>query len=447
MQDAADDAADYDAAETGADAAPDAAVAPAFDPEAVPASAERFPMGVRAGDATGEGAVFATRFDGGDPLVLTDFADGQGPGAIAAEARAVAGEAGDVYVELAGLAAGTWYRYAFRQAGGSPAFRSPLGRIRTALPDTSLEPVVFGACSCTKAAYAPFGAIGEAAADALDFFLLLGDTVYADGSHSLADYRASWQETVGRPEYAALLGSTGIMATWDDHEVANNWNPETHPAAEVAAAKQALLEHLPIRRHPEGRLWRSYRWGRTLEVFILDCRGERKPSTRQGPDAQYISPEQLAWLQEALAGSPAAFKIIANSVPITDMPPLYVSEDDRWEGYAAQREALLGFIADQGIGGVVFLAGDFHFPCVAHIEPPDAPLHPVYEILCGPGAQIPNPAWLILTGDGIFGNQFEWASAVNNYTRFIADPSDMTLAVEFVTPTGTVEYSTVLSIA
>lgn len=161
-------------------------------------------------------------------------------------------------------------------------------------------------------------------------------------------------------------------ATWDDHEVADNWDPESIDPARLETAREAFFENLALRRLPppnENRVWRSFRWGRTLEIFVLDCRSERRPSTRNGPDAQCISRTQMDWLKAGLAASTAAFKIIANSVPIANFPGAFdLQANDRWEGYPAQRAELLDFLTGRAIRGVVFVSGDFHLATVAHLE-------------------------------------------------------------------------------
>ena len=71
------------------------------------------------------------------------------------------------------------------------------------------------------------------------------------------------------------------------------------------------------------RIWRSFRWGHSAEVFVLDCRGERRPSTRSvNPtrESVYISRAQMDWLKAGLRASPAVFKFIVNSVPIYGRP-------------------------------------------------------------------------------------------------------------------------------
>ena len=142
-----------------------------------------------------------------------------------------------------------------------------------------LEVIAFGGISCNNINYAPWDPLFHAATSAFDFFLFAGDTVYADGSNTLEDFQGAYGESISPDYYRAILEATSVYATWDDHEVDNNWDPETMNPATIQAATDAFFEHLPIRRVQEApdRVWRSHRWGKTLELFILDCRSERLP--------------------------------------------------------------------------------------------------------------------------------------------------------------------------
>ena len=76
----------------------------------------------------------------------------------------------------------------------------------------------------------------------------------------------------------------------------------------------------------------------------------------------------MTWLKQGLSDSPCVFKVILNSVPITNMPFLFdLGADDSWVGYEAQREEILSHISD-GVTGAVWLAGDFHFGAVTRVE-------------------------------------------------------------------------------
>ncbi len=458
VQDAAErDAVDgeADAAEVGGDVptpdvdveadAAEADLAPVepevFDPGALPWDASEYPLGIAAGEPRPGGALLWTQYAGEAPLEVVVFADDEddaAPGVVAARVEAAPEDAGFTKVTVDGLATNTRYRYAFT-AGGE---RSQVGWFRTAPALDALVPVTFGGSSCSKPLHRPYTALQHAAAADLAFFLLAGDTTYADGSVTREDYRAAWADSLTDVGYRALLRRTPVLATWDDHEVDNNWTEASVSPEQLAAARGAFFEHLPIARLPDApdRIWRSHRWGATLEVFVLDGRGERKPETRGTAEAQYVSPEQLAWLMDGLAASPAVFKVVLNSVPFTNMSPLYPSGKDRWQGYPEQRGPLLAHMAE--IPGVFWLSGDFHFGALAHLEPFGTG-SAMWEVFMGHVAQIPNPAALLL--DKLPG-QFPFVTAEANTVRFTADPlaTPPKLEVTFVSAKGAVLHTATL---
>jgi alkaline phosphatase D len=281
--------------------------------------------------------------------------------------------------------------------GSAPEFsaRSRIGRFVSAPLPGQKPKTVFGGTSCIKNNRAPFETLPHAAGKKLDFFVLGGDNTYNDSASTLSEYRTLWLTQIGEPTYQTLLQSTGHYATWDDHEVDNDWNPELISQTRLAAATQTFFEHLAIRRDITfpNRVWRRYTWGDTIDVFVLDSRSERKPSTIVSQNPQYISPEQMAWLKDGLKTSTATFKLIVNSVPITNFPHVFdVASNDRWEGYGAQRAELLDAIVQNGLGGVLFVSGDFHLGASAAVEP-SGNWSGLREILMGPGDQSANPLW------------------------------------------------------
>lgn len=151
-----------------------------------------------------------------------------------------------------------------------------------------------------------------------------------------------------------------------------------------AFGTQAFFDHQPIRRDPAApeRLWRSFRWGRTLELFVLDCRSERAPSAHR-----YLSSDQREWLVDGLRRSTAMFKLILNSAPIGRLPAA-VDEvrtpRDRREAFSADRAAELA--AGQRAGGVWWLSGDFHVGAVGRVEMRSG-VNRTREVLMGAGGQ------------------------------------------------------------
>jgi phosphodiesterase/alkaline phosphatase D-like protein len=309
--------------------------------------------------------------------------------------------------------------------------------VQTAIGADSMAPLVFGGTSCSSPRALPFPVHGAAAArDDLDFFIHAGDHIYADllgpAAVTIAQYRATYSEVWASSGMRSLHGSTGQYLTWDDHEVFNNWNPESISRGRLAAATQAFFEHRATRRNADDRdrIWRSFRWGRTAEIFILDCRGERRPSTRSEDPSRsstYISRRQMDWLKAGLRSSPCVFKFIVNSVPIVDRAG---ADGDNWNGYASQRREILNHIDNNRLRGVVWLSGDVHFGGVCRVEAA-GPWADIWEVVMGPagsnrdGRPPIRPAqWPVLVND------------VHNFVLFHADPATRTLTVDFINGSG-----------
>ncbi len=355
---------------------------------------------------------------------------------------------GNVKVRVDSLAPATWYRYAFLTPDGQR--RSAIGAVRTAYPDDWLEPVSLGASSCANLDHAPFRALSLQAQQPMDFFLHLGDASYNDGALDLEGYRAKWRAALADEGYRALLSACGAYLVWDDHEFWNNFDIEAVGTSDARflAAKQAYLEALPVELSPEGNLWRSVRWGKSLELFLLDSRTERRPSTRLGPDAQYLSRAQMDWLKGALSASPCHFKVIANSVPISTMTPVWPTPSDRWQGYPAARAELLSHLTDTGLTNVWFLTGDLHVGLVMRLDG-DGPTSRYLEIAGGPAAN--GNALSLLLGVGqeqardlaFPANQVLFATGGYNATTLTFDPRADTVRVVFLdSGNGATRYDT-----
>jgi alkaline phosphatase D len=382
-----------------------------------------FGLGIASGDVTEAGAVLWTRYSASEPLHLWLYrADNVTLSSEIITQTVTPRSGGFVHVDVGGLDAGARYVYVFVEGpSDAPIGRSPLGRFRTAIASDSMEPLIIGAVSCTSNSREPETLARAGARTDLDCFLLLGDTTYNDGARSLTEYRDKWAENLAKDGYLRLRRATSVTATWDDHEVDNNWNPETLSSGQLSASTRAFFDNLPLRRHPvePDRIYKTLKWGKTAEIFVLDCRGERKPSTRLTPQAEYISAAQMSWLKGALLDSDAVFKLVMNSVPITDLPPLLdLAANDRWEGYRPQRDEIVDHIDSNQISGVLWISGDLHLAYAGRLAERGRGSSQI-EILAGPGAQAANPLSGVLRARP---QQFDWASAENNYLALHLDP-------------------------
>jgi alkaline phosphatase D len=180
-----------------------------------------------------------------------------------------------------------------------------------------------------------------------------------------------------------------MIATWDDHEFANdaypggaqNHDPRTEGDWTIrrAAAVRAYREWMPVREDGmpdpmEGaRLWRAFRIGTLADLLMLDTRMAGR--VRQVPaddragllDGRrtLLGTEQESWLFERLAASQrdgVAWRILGQQVLfgqlITETGRIWNS--DLWDGYPAERDRVLAHLERDCIGNVLVLTGDIH---------------------------------------------------------------------------------------
>ncbi|AOY67546.1 alkaline phosphatase D family protein [Xanthomonas perforans] len=389
-------------------------------------SADPFTLGVAAGDPLADGFVLWTRLaprpldpDGrgglraavpvrwqvaSDPQMRTIVRQGE------TIASPVWGHA--VHVELTGLAADRPYWYCFQALGA----RSPIGSART-LPAAHRTPDAarFGFVSCSHWELGYFSAYRHLAAEQPDLVFFLGDYIYEYSNHGeaahkivrphgsgecldLAGYRNRYALYRTDPDLQALHAGSACVATWDDHEVqndyANRWSqdpsiPVDTFLARRAAAYRAFYEHFPLRaRHrPHGadmRIYRSFDYGQLARFYVLDGRQYRSEqpcpqangwrgghvvaeSCRQRTDPQrtMLGWEQERWLHGRFAQSPARWNVIAQDLLVA--PMRQAGRDgvvghwtDGWDGYPATRDRMLDAIAKTRLRNPVFWGGDIH---------------------------------------------------------------------------------------
>lgn len=262
--------------------------------------------------------------------------------------------------------------------------------------------------------------------ETVDFFIYLGDTVYMDmfggKAETLGAMRDKYKENRGFQDLRDLLAATSTYAIWDDHEVEDDFDGQTVDPTLLANGIQAFQEYMPIQNWVEDTgFFRTFRWGKDLELFILDersfrsasveaiCGGDLVPTLPTSirlqlgglvppapppgcraalthPTRTMLGAVQKALLGAALLQSNATWKVIVNETPIRE---LFANPYDRWEGYAAERKQLLNFISASGVKNVVFVTGDLHGNIITDVprsiftEP--APV--TKEFIAGPIAQ------------------------------------------------------------
>ena len=113
-----------------------------------------------------------------------------------------------------------------------------------------------------------------------------------------------------------------------------------------------------------------------------------------------------------------------------------VAASDRWEGFPAQRNELLGFIDDNQIDNVWFLSGDFHVCFVSRLEPNGDNLSArTREIACTSGNTN-------LLGELLAAPQYAYRTSSPRGVILMFDPAANAVNVRFIDPsTGNDDYN------
>ena len=360
-------------------------------------------FGCLSGDVTSDGAVVWLRAEA-ESKASVHY--GKDPGLrqfVASDPVAVARECDHTAkIRLERLEPATVYYYRAAVVGKKPG---PICRFSTAPAPDDLAPVKFCFSGDSRETYQPFSIMDAIRAMEPNFFIHLGDTIYADRNGAATRLPEFWAKYRGNRRDGAsqrLFAGSSVYVVWDDHEVANDYEG-FHPLA--AIGRQAFFDYWPVRRHPQeaDRLYRSFRWGKTLELFLLDVRQYRDRSA-----GTMLGKRQKEWLFDSAASSSALFKVIATSVP------LYGGGRDRWDGYPRERAELLHWIKHTRIKNLAFISADLHYAAVTQLPGKTG----LKAIMAGP---IGAPMNVFATG---YSPRFEFFSNHTfNYGMITIDPS------------------------
>lgn len=341
----------------------------------------------------------------------------------------------------------TQYYFSATDAAGASA----QGRFRTAAPVGQRRGLHFGVTGDWRGELAPYPAIHNVPSADLDFYVALGDTIYADIASPavpldqcltlqefLAKHDEVYQSYYGAASNAAVRASTAWFSMIDDHEVTNDFAGGAPPSSDERFAEYdgdyinetALFEYGLAAFHAfhpicdeyygdtgdprtafKRKLYRYRTFGSDAALILVDARSFRDeglPSVLEigvekwleasfNPARTMLGAAPLAELQADLLAAQQAgitWKFVIVPEPIQNLGPF--AGEDRFEGYAFERSQLLGFIDQNQITNVVFIAADIHCTIVNNLT---------YQVDYGQ-PQLPIASWEVTTGSVAFAPPF-----------------------------------------
>ena len=121
----------------------------------------------------------------------------------------------------------------------------------------------------------------------------------------------------------------------------------------------------------------------------------------------------------------------------------FIEEEDRWQGYPAQRDALVA--AAEAVPGVLFVTGDMHYGAIQKLSPAGEPGEGLWEFAVGPsGSEVFLLSTLVNLANDEVASQYPVVLEDWNWGRLTLDPGLMTATLELVGDDGSVLGSMVI---
>ena len=276
----------------------------------------------------------------------------------------------------------------------TPAGNVVEGRFRTSPRDDRSERVVFTVS--TGQAYPDQDAAGGGYRiyDSMlrldpSFFVHTGDVVYYDRlAKTLPLARWHWARMYSLPTNVKFHRQVASYFIKDDHDT---WMNDCWPTRKTRFMGDFTFEQgLAVFREqvPMGdRTWRSFQWGRDLQIWLVEGRDYRSPNTMpDGPDKTIWGREQKAWFKRTVQESNAAFRILISPTPIvgpdrTNKHDNHSNTDFQYEGNEIRE-----FISKQK--NMYVICGDRHWQYVS-VDKDSG----VREYSCGPASNKHAGGW------------------------------------------------------
>jgi alkaline phosphatase D len=152
------------------------------------------------------------------------------------------------------------------------------------------------------------------------FTCLTGDLIYLDNdaprayTPRLARYH--WERMFSLPRLFEFNRQCGTYWLKDDHDVLDDdaWPGKQMGELTFAEGQRIFRQQAPL---AEGPNYRTFRWGRDLQIWFAEGRDHRSTNTiPDGPNKTIWGAEQKAWFKRTVAESTATWKILISPTPL-----------------------------------------------------------------------------------------------------------------------------------
>ena len=224
---------------------------------------------------------------------------------------------------------------------------------------------------------------------AMNFMVPTGDTVYYDSdmprARTVELARHHWHRIYSLPRVVKFHREVPGYWEKDDHDVLSDdvWptkNPKWMLPMTFEDGLRIFREQVPI----GDKVYRTIRWGKGLQVWIVEGRDFRSANTLDdGPKKTIWGFEQREWLLRTILESDANFKVLVSPTPIVGPDRANKRDNHSNSAFAYEGNFFRDWTKENRLANLYVACGDRHWQYMS-VDPKTK----LREFSCGPASDV-----------------------------------------------------------
>ncbi len=172
--------------------------------------------------------------------------------------------------------------------------------------------------------------------------------------------RLHWERMFSLPRLVAMMRSTSSYWLKDDHDTLTN---DSWPGMKAGELTFAEGQRIFRQQAPMGaQSYRTFRWGRDLQIWFTDGRDFRSPNTMpDGPEKTIWGAEQKAWFKRTVKESDATWKVLISPTPLVGPDRKNKNDNHSNDGFAHEGDEIRDWLKANVPDNFFVVCGDRHW--------------------------------------------------------------------------------------